>query len=107
MQLFILFKNTIATNLELLRFTNLLWLTVSFIDFLSLLILIINYCKSSVCVIFILNLFKINKMKDLSLSNSCVNCDNLVFTEMTCGIHKVDVSEKYTCGEFEVSTQEA
>jgi len=46
-------------------------------------------------------------MKDLSLSNSCVNCDNLVFTEMTCGIHKVDVSEKYTCGEFEVGSSEA
>ena len=56
---------------------------------------------------FYIKFVKIIKMKDLSLSNSCVNCDNLVFTEMTCGIHKVDVSEKYTCGEFEVSIQEA
>ena len=46
-------------------------------------------------------------MKNLSLSNSCVNCDNLVFTEMTCGVHKVNVSEKYTCGEFEVSNTKA
>ena len=46
-------------------------------------------------------------MKVLNLSNSCVNCDNLVFTEMTCFIHKVDVSEKYTCSEFEVTTSEA
>ena len=29
-------------------------------------------------------------MKNLNYSNSCVNCDNLVFTKMTCGIHKVD-----------------
>ena len=34
-------------------------------------------------------------MKNLSLSNSCVNCDNLVFTEMKCGVHKVDVSENH------------
>jgi len=46
-------------------------------------------------------------MKNLNLSNSCVNCDNLVFTDMTCGVHKVDVSEKNTCGEFQVSTSEA
>ena len=46
-------------------------------------------------------------MKNLSLSNSCVNCDNLVFTEMTCGVHTVDVREKDTCGEFEVSNTEA
>ena len=52
-------------------------------------------------------MIKINKMKNLNLSNSCVNCDNLVFTKMTCGVHKVDVSEKYTCGEFQITTQEA
>ena len=46
-------------------------------------------------------------MKNLNLSNSCVNCDNLVFTKMTCGIHKVDVSERYTCSHFEVNTSEA
>ena len=50
---------------------------------------------------------KINTMKNLNLSNSCVNCDNLVFTEMTCGVHKVDVNEKYTCGEFQITTPEA
>ena len=52
-------------------------------------------------------MIKINTMKNLNLSNSCVNCDNLVFTEMTCGVHKVDVSEKYTCGEFQITTPEA
>ncbi len=46
-------------------------------------------------------------MKALNLSNSCVNCDNLVFTSMTCGVHQVDVSEKYTCSEFEETTSEA
>ena len=46
-------------------------------------------------------------MKTLNLSNSCVNCNNLVFTSMICGVHKVDVSEKYTCSEFEDSTSEA
>ena len=50
---------------------------------------------------------KINIMNKLNLSNSCVNCDNLVFTKMTCGVHKVDVSEKYTCGEFQITTPEA
>ena len=43
-------------------------------------------------------------MKYLNLSNSCVNCDNLIFNAMTCGIHKVDVSEKFTCSEFEENT---
>jgi|TARA_B100001094_G_scaffold116006_1_gene111924 hypothetical protein len=56
---------------------------------------------------YFLILEKINNMKNLNLSNSCVNCDNLVFTEMTCGIHKVDVNEKFTCGEFQVTTSEA
>ena len=46
-------------------------------------------------------------MKALNLSNSCVNCDNLVFTSMTCGVHKVNVSEKYTCSEFEDTSLEA
>jgi len=46
-------------------------------------------------------------MKNLNLSNSCVNCDNLVFTAMTCGVHKIDVSEKYTCSEFQETTSEA
>lgn len=46
-------------------------------------------------------------MKTLNLSNSCINCDNLIFTSMTCGVHQVDVSEKYTCSEFEDSTEVA
>jgi len=56
---------------------------------------------------FYIKFVKIYNMKNLNLSNSCVNCDNLVFTDMTCGVHKVDVSEKNTCGEFQVSTSEA
>ena len=28
-------------------------------------------------------------------------------SKMTCGIHKVDVSEKYTCGEFQITITEA
>ncbi len=74
---------------------------------LFLLILIPNYCKSIVYIFFILHLLKINDMKNLNLSNSCVNCDNLVFTAMTCGVHKIDVSEKYTCSEFQETTSEA
>ncbi len=74
---------------------------------LFLLILILNYCKSVIYIFFILNLLKINDMKNLNLSNSCVNCDNLVFTAMTCGVHKVEVSEKYTCSEFQETTTEA
>ena len=46
-------------------------------------------------------------MKNLNLSNSCVNCDNLIFSSMSCDIHKIDVSEKFTCGEFEVTTSKA
>ncbi len=42
-------------------------------------------------------------MENLSLSNSCVNCENLVSDTKTCGVHKVEVSEKYTCDEFETS----
>ena len=40
-------------------------------------------------------------MENLKISNSCINCENLDETLKTCGIHKVEVSEKYTCDEFE------
>ena len=40
-------------------------------------------------------------MEKLKISNSCVNCENLDETLKTCGINKVEVSEKYTCDEFE------
>ena len=40
-------------------------------------------------------------MEKLKISNSCVNCENLDITLKTCGIHNVEVSEKYTCDEFE------
>jgi len=39
-------------------------------------------------------------MEKLKISNSCINCDNLNQTFKTCGIHQVEVSEKYTCEEF-------
>ncbi len=42
-------------------------------------------------------------MEKLVLSNSCVNCENLNQTLKTCGIHKVEVTEKLTCDEFAVS----
>ena len=41
-------------------------------------------------------------MDNLSLSNSCVNCEN--FTNLSrCDFHKIEVSEKYTCDFFENS----
>ena len=39
-------------------------------------------------------------MENLSLSNTCVNCGNLSIDSM-CDFHKIPVTEKYTCGEFE------
>ena len=45
---------------------------------------------------------KIRIMENLSLSNSCVNCQNLIDVTL-CGYHKIEVSEKYTCEEFETS----
>ena len=41
-------------------------------------------------------------MENLSLSNSCVNCENFTKTSL-CGIHKIEVSEKYTCDSFETN----
>ena len=41
-----------------------------------------------------------NIMENLNLSNSCVNCENLL-TNSLCGLHKIEVSEKYTCDSFE------
>ena len=41
-----------------------------------------------------------NLMENLNLSNSCVNCENLL-TNSLCGLHKIEVSEKYTCDSFE------
>jgi len=51
----------------------------------------------------VLPLYQIQlKMENLSLSNSCVNCDNLHVETKTCGVHQVAVSEKFTCESFEV-----
>ncbi len=41
-----------------------------------------------------------NFMENLNLSNSCINCENLL-TNSLCGLHKIEVSEKYTCDSFE------
>jgi len=41
-----------------------------------------------------------NIMENLNLSNSCINCENLL-TNSLCGLHKIEVSEKYTCDSFE------
>ena len=40
-------------------------------------------------------------MENLQLSNSCINCENLS-TNSLCSLHNVEVSEKYTCTNFEV-----
>ncbi|MDC1492722.1 hypothetical protein N8376_05140 [Flavobacteriaceae bacterium] len=39
-------------------------------------------------------------MENLSLSNSCINCENLTMNSI-CDFHKITVNEKYTCEEFE------
>lgn len=51
-----------------------------------------------------LNLDLLNKqmiMENLELSNSCINCENLL-TNYLCSFHNVEVNEKYTCSDFEV-----
>ena len=37
----------------------------------------------------------------IRIGNSCVNCENLSANEI-CGIHKVKVSNSYTCDSFEM-----
>ena len=44
---------------------------------------------------------KFDFMENLQLSNSCINCENLS-TNSLCILHNVEVSEKYTCTNFEV-----
>jgi len=53
---------------------------------------------------FDLILWKYKLMENLKISNSCVNCENLNRTLKTCGIHQVEVSEKYTCDAFEIQS---
>ena len=45
-------------------------------------------------------------MDILKISNSCINCDNLNHELKRCGIHEVEVSEKYTCAEFRTDSAE-
>ena len=39
-------------------------------------------------------------MENLNLSNSCVNCENILMNSL-CSFHNIEVSEKYTCDNFE------
>lgn len=39
-------------------------------------------------------------MKNLILSNSCMNCFNLNEDTNKCSVHEIQVSEKYTCDDF-------
>ncbi len=39
-------------------------------------------------------------MKNLSLSNGCLNCLNIEENTKMCGVHLIEVDEKYTCNEF-------
>ncbi len=41
-------------------------------------------------------------MKDLLISNSCVNCENISVNSL-CSFHNIQVNEKYTCEDFEES----
>ena len=41
-------------------------------------------------------------MKNLQMSNSCVNCENILMNSL-CSFHNVEVSEKYTCESFHES----
>ena len=42
-------------------------------------------------------------MENLSVSNSCVNCSNLN-NDFKCEVHSLIVNEKYTCNDFDLST---
>ena len=41
-----------------------------------------------------------NIMENLNLSNSCINCENILMNSL-CSLHNVEVSEKYTCENFQ------
>ena len=42
-------------------------------------------------------------MESLSASNSCVNCTN-INRDFMCEVHSLIVNEKYTCNDFDLST---
>ena len=42
-------------------------------------------------------------MENLSVSNSCVNCSNINI-DFKCEVHSLIVNEKYTCNDFNLST---
>jgi hypothetical protein len=50
----------------------------------------------------LLTLIKNKKMEHLFASNSCVNCKN-ISQENKCNVHRVEVSEKYTCNDFDLT----
>ncbi len=39
-------------------------------------------------------------MEKLQLSNSCINCENMLINSL-CEFHNIEVNEKYTCEDFE------
>ena len=39
-------------------------------------------------------------MEKLTLINSCLNCLNINEDTHECGVHHIEVSEKYTCTDF-------
>ena len=43
---------------------------------------------------------KLLVMENLTLSNSCLDCLNINEDTNECGIHEIQVSEKYTCNDF-------
>ena len=38
-------------------------------------------------------------MDNLSLSNGCLNCLNIQVESKMCGVHQIEVDEKYTCND--------
>jgi len=59
----------------------------------------INYCFAVIYGIIFVSFIQINIiMKNISLSNSCVNCVN--HTENRCSVHEVEVTASNTCETF-------
>ena len=55
---------------------------------------------SNLCYYFIYFSEKLLVMEKLTLSNSCLNCLNINEDTQECGVHHIEVSEKYTCTDF-------
>lgn len=70
----------------------------------SLLIFIYSNYKlliiSDLYINFIYFSEKLLVMEKLTLSNGCLNCLNINEETHECGVHHIEVSEKYTCTDF-------